>query len=78
MTKRTHTYFREKNNKKPKLDDDIDALWGDEIDESVFDNCISLATQVLEEVSCLFLNDLLFSYIKNVGKIDLQYINSQK
>lgn len=50
MTKRSNN-FGEKSNKKPKLDDDIDALWGDDIDESLFDDCIKQATQVLEEVS---------------------------
>lgn len=50
MKKRNHN-FGEKSIKKPKLDDDIDALWGDDdIDESALDNCIKLATQVLEEV----------------------------
>lgn len=62
MTKRTQHYL-EKNNKKPKLDDDIDALWGDDdIDASVFDDCIKLATQCLQEVS-FFLHD--FSCLVN-------------
>lgn len=42
MTKRNHR-FEENNNKKPKLDNDIDALWGDDLDETVLD---VLATQV--------------------------------
>lgn len=52
MTKRAQN-FLEKNNKKPKLDNDIDALWGDEddLDASVFDDLTKLATQCLQEVS---------------------------
>lgn len=50
MTKRIHN-FGEQYTKKPKIDGDIDALWGDDLDESVLDDCIKLATQVLKEVS---------------------------
>lgn len=45
MTKRIHA-FGEQYNKKQKLDGDIDALWGDDLDESVLDDCIKVATQL--------------------------------
>lgn len=47
MTKRIYN-FGENNNKKPKLDVDIEALWGEDIDESLLDDCIKTATQVFE------------------------------
>lgn len=47
MTKRNQ-YFDNDNNKKPKLDDDIQALWGEDIDDSALDDCFKLATQNFE------------------------------
>lgn len=48
MTKRNNN-SQNGNSKKPKLDDDIEALWGDEdIDDSDLDDCFKLATQVFE------------------------------
>ncbi|KAJ8927469.1 hypothetical protein NQ314_020066 [Rhamnusium bicolor] len=49
MTKR-YGSFEQILNKKPKLDDDIEALWGEDLDEDALDDCIKLATQVCEEV----------------------------
>ncbi|KAG5897924.1 hypothetical protein JTB14_014038 [Gonioctena quinquepunctata] len=48
MTKRALN-TEEKNAKKQKLDDDIDALWGDDLDDSVLDDCLTRATQVLNQ-----------------------------
>lgn len=36
--------------KRAKIED-IDDLWGDDLDESVIDDCFQLATQVIEQVS---------------------------
>lgn len=52
MTKRVRN-CDELYSKKPKLDQDIDALWGEDLDESALDDCIKLATQVFEEVDIL-------------------------
>ncbi|CAG9836373.1 unnamed protein product [Diabrotica balteata] len=51
MTKRIfNTENRTTTNKKPKLDNEIEALWGDEeLDESVFDDCIRFDSQVVQE-----------------------------
>ncbi|KAJ8975059.1 hypothetical protein NQ317_005776 [Molorchus minor] len=47
MTKRQGN-FEPNNNKKPKLDDDIARLWGDDldVDEDAVEDCIRLASQV--------------------------------
>lgn len=70
MTKRIHN-FGEKYSKKPKLDDDIDALWGDDddIDESALDNCIKLATQVLE--------DVCWSYVYFITNVTLNILGKR-
>ncbi|KAJ8909574.1 hypothetical protein NQ315_002723 [Exocentrus adspersus] len=41
--------LKKKNNKKVKLDDDIEALWGDDIDADAWEECIQRATQVCPE-----------------------------
>lgn len=46
MTKRFSKSEDKNNIKKPKLDDDIEALWGDEFDA----NLVELASQALGEV----------------------------
>ncbi|KAJ8943637.1 hypothetical protein NQ318_005638 [Aromia moschata] len=52
--------IKKKWKKKPKLDNDIDALWGDDLDENALEDCIKLATQVCEEdiVTCTQLNNV--------------------
>ncbi|VEN58990.1 unnamed protein product [Callosobruchus maculatus] len=62
MSKRNGN-FENSSNKKHKLDDDIDALWGDDLDESALDVCIQLATQAFEEEKlCTQNNTTLPSY----------------
>nr|CAH7760848.1 unnamed protein product [Callosobruchus chinensis] len=62
MSKRNRN-FENTSNKKHKLDDDIDALWGDDLDESALDVCIQLATQAFEEEKiCTQNNTTLPSY----------------
>nr|XP_023012294.1 uncharacterized protein LOC111502441 isoform X1 [Leptinotarsa decemlineata] len=70
MTKRVSNSI-EKNTKKQKLDDDIDALWGDDFDDSILEDCINRATQVLNEDKDNLNASILPSYnaFKEPGKI---------
>lgn len=49
MTKRGGE-FDQKTNKKLKLEKDIEALWGDDIDGDALEDCINLASQIYEQV----------------------------
>ncbi|CAH1992127.1 unnamed protein product [Acanthoscelides obtectus] len=61
MSKRNRS-FENSSNKKHKLDDDIDALWGDDLDETALDVCIKLATQAFEEEKVCTQNTSLRPY----------------
>ncbi|CAG9861654.1 unnamed protein product [Phyllotreta striolata] len=49
MSKRILEIGKNSSNKKPKLDSDTNLLWDDDLDESVFDDCMQLATQYLTQ-----------------------------
>ncbi|XP_018576354.1 uncharacterized protein LOC108914921 [Anoplophora glabripennis] len=59
MTKRS-SEFDQKNNKKLKLEKDIEALWGDDIDGDALEDCINLASQIYQEekITCTQLNNV--------------------
>lgn len=49
MTKR-YGNFEASSNKRAKINQDVDDLWGEELDASVIDDCFKLASQVVEKV----------------------------
>lgn len=59
MTKRIGG-FDQKNNKKIKLEEDIEALWGDDLDADAIEDCFNLATQVCQQVRLCEINNFLY------------------
>nr|CAI5855389.1 unnamed protein product [Callosobruchus analis] len=76
MSKRNRS-SENSSNKKHKLDDDIDALWGDDLDETALDVCIKLATQAFEEDKICTQNNTTLSSYSFFKKPDAIFASTQ-
>lgn len=75
MTKRIGG-FDQKNNKKIKLEEDIEALWGDDLDADVIEDCFNLATQVCQQVRLCEINNFLYIHKHFQDKIACTQLNN--